>query len=199
MLFARLLSKIFDKKNGVILIDFQGQKYICGKPNLNNPLTLKLLKKNLNWKLILNPDLNFPEAYMRGEIEITNGSLLDFLTMIFEQIGRREINIYGYFFKKIWYAWRFITNYNLPGKSKVNAQSHYDIGGEKGERLYDLSRVGRDGSTTGRIPRGWSLPCEEQDLPHRSTLPHREAALLSSCSLLFCPRPGSRSGGRRIQ
>ena len=75
MLFARLLSKIF-KKNGIVLIDSEGQKYICGTPDLRNPLTLKLLKKNLNWKLSLNPDLNFPEAYMRGEIEIENGSLM---------------------------------------------------------------------------------------------------------------------------
>ena len=86
MFLARLLSKIF-KKNGIILIDFSGQKYICGKPDLKKPLTLKLLKKDLNWKLILNPDLNFPEAYMRGEILIENGSLLDFLNMTFENIG----------------------------------------------------------------------------------------------------------------
>ena len=138
MLFARLLSKIFNKKNGIVLIDSQGQKYICGKPNLNNPLTLKLLKKELNWKLILNPDLNFPEAYMRGEIEFENGSLLDFLNMAFENIGHGEINISGYIVKKILHAWRFITNYNLPGRSKFNAQSHYDIGGAKGESLYDL-------------------------------------------------------------
>ena len=77
MLFARLLSKIY-KKKGIVLIDSQGQKYICGKPNLQKPLTLKLLKKDLNWKLVLNPDLNFPEAYMHGEIEFENGSLLDF-------------------------------------------------------------------------------------------------------------------------
>ena len=138
MLFARLLSKIFNKKNGIVLIDSQGQKYICGKPNLNNPLTLKLLKKELNWKLVLNPDSNFPEAYMRGEIEFENGSLLDFLNMAFENIGHGEINISGYIVKKILHAWRFITNYNLPGRSKFNAQSHYDIGGAKGESLYDL-------------------------------------------------------------
>ena len=71
MLFARLLSKIY-KKKGIVLIDSQGQKYICGKPNLEKPLTLKLSKKNLNWKLVLNPDLNFPEAYIRGEIEFEN-------------------------------------------------------------------------------------------------------------------------------
>ena len=83
MIFASLLSKIF-KKNGVVLIDSSGQKYICGKPNLEKPLTLKLLKKNLNWKIPLNPDVNFPEAYMRGEIIIENGSLLDFLNMVFD-------------------------------------------------------------------------------------------------------------------
>ena len=80
-MLARLLSKIY-KKKGIVLIDSQGQKYICGKPDLENPLTLKLLKKDLNWKLVLNPDLNFPEAYTRGEILIENGSLLDFLNWV---------------------------------------------------------------------------------------------------------------------
>jgi len=133
MLFARLLSKIF-KKDGIILIDSQGQKYICGKPNLKNPLTLKLLKNDLNWKLVLNPDLNFPEAYMRGEIEIENGTLIDLLNMTFENIGRGEVNAFGYTIKKILYIWRFITNYNLPTKSKKNVKHHYD----RGEDLYDL-------------------------------------------------------------
>ena len=133
MLFARLLSKIF-KKEGIVLVDSQGQKYICGKPDLQKPLTIKLLKKDLNWKLVLNPDLNFPEAYIRGEIEFENGSLLDFLNMTFENIGRGEINISGFISKKILHAWRFITNYNLPTKSKKDIQYHYD----KGEDLYDL-------------------------------------------------------------
>ena len=133
MLLARLLSEIF-KKQGIILIDCHDQKYICGKPNLEKPLTPKLLKKNLNWKLVLNPDLNFPEAYIRGEIEIENGSLLDFLNMTFENIGRKEINSFGYIIKKILHAWRFMTNYNLPKKSRKDIKHHYDIG----EDLYDL-------------------------------------------------------------
>jgi len=133
MLFARLLSKIFNKK-GIILIDSQGQKYICGKPDLKNPLTVKLLKKDLNWKLTLNPDWNFPEAYTRGEIEIENGSLIDFLNLFFENIGRKEINVYGHMAKKVFHLWRFVTNHNLPTISKKNVKHHYD----KGEDLYDL-------------------------------------------------------------
>ena len=38
---------------------------------------------------------------MRGEIEIANGSLLDFFHLTFENIGRGEINIYGYTMKKL--------------------------------------------------------------------------------------------------
>ncbi len=133
MMLARLLSKIY-KKGGIILIDSESQKYICGKPDLVNPITVKLLNKNLNWKLVLNPDLNFPEAYMRGEIKIENCSLIDFLYMTFENIGRGEINAFGYFIKKILHGWRYISNYNLPGRSKKNIKHHYDIG----EELYDL-------------------------------------------------------------
>jgi len=132
-MLAKLLSKIY-KKNGVVLIDFQGQKYICGKPNLDRPITIKLLKKNLSWKLIINPDLSFPEAYMRGDIQIENASLLEFLNMTFENIGRSEINYSGYIIKKLFHVWRFISNYNFPVKSKKNVKHHYDIG----EELYDL-------------------------------------------------------------
>ena len=133
MMLARLFSKIY-KKSGIVLIDSEGQKYICGQPDLDKPITVKLLNKNLNWKLILNPDVNFPEAYMRGEIEIENASLIDFLNITFENIGRGEINVFGYLIKKILHGWRYISNYNLPGRSKKNVKHHYDIG----EELYDL-------------------------------------------------------------
>ena len=133
MMLARLLSKIY-KKSGIILIDANHQKYICGKPDFKNPIILKLLKKDLNWKLVLNPDMNFPEAYMRGEIKIENASLLEFLYMTFDNIGRSEINFSGYIIKKILHLWRICGNYNFPGRSKKNVKHHYDIG----EDFYDL-------------------------------------------------------------
>ncbi|MBA1338568.1 MAG: cyclopropane-fatty-acyl-phospholipid synthase [Pelagibacterales bacterium] len=133
MLLAKLFSKIY-KKGGIVLIDYSGQKFICGNPDLNKPLTLRILKKNLNWKLLINPDLSFPESYIKGDIKIENGTLLDFLNLTFKNLGRGEINTAGYIIKKLLHVWRFFTNYNLPIKSKKNAQHHYDIG----EDLYDL-------------------------------------------------------------
>ena len=101
MLLAKILSKIFKKESGIVLIDYSGQKYICGRPKGDNPITLKLLKKNLNWKLILNPDLNFPVAYMNGDIVIENASLLEFLNLLFKNLGNNEITRTSYFLKKI--------------------------------------------------------------------------------------------------
>ena len=110
---AELFSKIFNSE-GIILIDYSGQKYICGNPNKDKPIIVKLLKKNLNYKLILNPDLVFPEAYMNGEIIIENASLSEFLNLVFKNIGRGEITKSAYLIKKILQFWRCVSNYNFP-------------------------------------------------------------------------------------
>ena len=65
MLLARFLSKLFTKE-GIVLIDSQGQKYICGELyDKDKPLTLKLLKKDLNWKLLIYPELYLGEEYFK--------------------------------------------------------------------------------------------------------------------------------------
>ena len=137
MILARVFSNIY-KEGGIILIDSKGLKYICGNPRKENPITVRLLKENLNWKLILDPELEFPEAYMRNEIIIENASLKEFLMDLVKNLGRREFTSASYISKRIFQLWRYISNFNLPGKSRKNVEYHYDIGGEKGEKLYDM-------------------------------------------------------------
>ena len=90
MILARIFSKIY-KEDGIILVDANGQKYICGNPRKDNPITLNLLKQNLKWKLLIDPELEFPEAYMRNEIIIENSSLKDFLMGLIKNLGRNEV------------------------------------------------------------------------------------------------------------
>ena len=137
MLLARTLSRIY-KVGGIILIDHDGQKYICGQPDREKPITLKLLKKNLNWRLILDPELEFPEAYMRNEIVIENASMKEFLMDFVKNLGRNEVNSASYISKKIFQLFRYFSNFNLPGKARKNVEHHYDIGGERGEKLFDI-------------------------------------------------------------
>ena len=119
-----------------LFLKINSQKYICEIPK-DNPLTIKL-KDNLKWKLILDPELEFPEAYMRNEILILNGTLEEFLMSLIENLGRNEITTASYLSKKIFEVVRFISNFNLPGKARKNVEHHYDIGGDKGEKLYDI-------------------------------------------------------------
>ena len=98
MILARVFSKIY-RDGGIILIDSKGQKYICGNPDREKPIIIKLLKKNLNWKLVLDPEIEFPEGYMRNEIIIENASLKDFLMDLVKNLGRKEVNTSSYIFK----------------------------------------------------------------------------------------------------
>ena len=66
MQLARFLNKTI-KKGGFILTDADSKDYIIGKPD-NNPIRLKILNKNLHYKLLFHPDLYFGEAYTNGEI-----------------------------------------------------------------------------------------------------------------------------------
>ena len=66
----------------------------------DNPVTIKLLKDNLNWKLVLDPELEFPEAYMRNEIVIENASLKEFLMDLVRNLGRKEVTTASYISKK---------------------------------------------------------------------------------------------------
>ena len=137
MILARVFSNIY-KEGGIILIDSKGQKYICGNPRKDKPITIKLLKENLKWKLLVDPELEFPEAYMRGEIIVENASLKEFLMDLIQNLGREEVSTASAITKRIYQIYRYLTNFNFPGKSKKNIEHHYDIGGDRGEKLYDI-------------------------------------------------------------
>ena len=57
---------------------------------------------------------------------------------LIKNLGRSEISTTSLITKKIYQTWRTITNFNLPGKSRKNVEHHYDIGGARGEKLYDI-------------------------------------------------------------
>ena len=122
------------KEDGFIIVDANNDKYVIGKPEKENPITIRLLDKKLNFKLIFSPALYFGEAYTSGSIKIENGSLTEFLNIIFKNFGRREITNFDYILNKIRGTYRFLTNFNFILKSKKNVAHHYDIS----EKLYDL-------------------------------------------------------------
>tara|TARA_A100001037_G_scaffold294723_1_gene312869 strand:- start:360 stop:1547 length:1188 start_codon:yes stop_codon:yes gene_type:complete len=133
MSLVSFLNNLF-KYDGFVLIDSNSNKFVIGKPQKEKPITVKLLDKNLNYKLLLYPDLYFGEAYTDGSLVIENGTLTEFLEIALRNIGRKDINIYGKIFNKLKGTYRYLTNFNKIIKSKKNVSHHYDIS----EKLYDL-------------------------------------------------------------
>jgi cyclopropane-fatty-acyl-phospholipid synthase len=132
MQLARFLNSVFTK-GGFILTDASNNKYIIGDPN-NNPIKVKILNPNLNYKLLFHPDLYFGEAYTNGEIIIENGTLTDFLDLALMNFGRGDLNFFSYLINMLRGSYRYLTNFNFIKKSKMNVSHHYDISDE----LYDL-------------------------------------------------------------
>ena len=92
--------------------------------------------KNELTKICNEPGIS--ENELRNEIEIENASMKDFLMDLVKNLGRGEISTTSLIAKKMFQAWRTVTNFNLPGKSRKNVEHHYDIGGARGEKLYDI-------------------------------------------------------------
>ena len=133
MQLARFLNKLF-KEDGFILIDANLKKYIIGTPQNKDPIVLKILNKNLHYKLLFRPVLYFGEAYSNGEIKIENGTLTEFLDLALKNIGRGELNFFSQLINKLSGSYRYLTNFNFIKKSKMNVSHHYDLSDD----LYDL-------------------------------------------------------------
>ena len=125
MYLASFLNKVF-KVGGFILVDANSKEYLIGQPDKNS-IKLKILNKNLHYKLLFHPDLYFGEAYTDGEILIENGTLTDFLDLALMNIGRGEVNFFSYLINRLRGSYRYLTNFNFIKKSKMNVSHHYDI------------------------------------------------------------------------
>ena len=133
MYLSNFLNRLI-KDDGFELIDANSKSYLIGKPKKENPIRFKILDKTLHWKLLINPDLYLGEGYTDGSIVIENGTLTEFLDIAIKNIGRDSANSITNTLDKFRRIYRYITNFNLIGKSKQNVAHHYDIS----NKFYDL-------------------------------------------------------------
>ena len=82
MLLANFLKRLI-KKRGFVLEDAHGEEHIIGDKEYAEKIKLKILNKDLHYKLLLDPDLYFGEAYTQGEIYFKKGDLTSFLDIAF--------------------------------------------------------------------------------------------------------------------
>ncbi len=132
MLFQKLMQKVVEKGN-LRIIDARGRTFDCGDGS-GRRCTMRLHKRLLDYKLVLNPPLYLAEAYMEGDITLDEGTLRDFIATMarnYEQLENNRLVSLGFALGR--HTRRF-KQYNPIGKAQRNVAHHYDLSGE----LYDL-------------------------------------------------------------
>ena len=132
MLLARLLSQVI-RIGRLELVDAAGEQHVFGE-TAEPAVSVRLHDPALHWKLIANPRLNVPEAYMAGTLTIERGSLYDLL----ELLTRNDVQMMGSAgWRFVWQVARLtrrLHQHNPITRSRRNVAHHYDLSDE----LYDL-------------------------------------------------------------
>ncbi len=132
MLFQKLLQKVV--RNGNLrLIDSRGQVHDCGDGS-GPRCTMRIHRRWLEFKLVLNPPLYLGEGYMDGEITLEEGTLRDFIAILARNYPNVESNRLVRFGFALSGHVRRLKQYNPVGKARQNVAHHYDLSGQ----LYDL-------------------------------------------------------------
>lgn len=87
-------------------------------------------------RLLLNPQFEAGEAYMEGRLTVEEGTLNDFLDLLFRSIGLRPL---GYpplsgVTERLRYLGRRLRQFNHVSRAQRNVEQHYDLS----DTLYDL-------------------------------------------------------------
>ena len=133
MLLARLLSR-FVRIGRLELIDAAQRRHVfAGSPGPT--VTMRLHDRALHRKLVVNPHLYLPEAYMDGTLTVEDGG--DIYALIELMVRNDEAMVDDPLWRLIARMRRLtrrLHQYNPVPRSRQNVAHHYDLS----DRLYDL-------------------------------------------------------------
>lgn len=132
LLLHILLNRLI-RDGELIVINAAGGTHRFGRPGSTPRVTLRLRDNALHWKLVINSQLRFGEAYIDGNITLEEGSVRDFA-----EIAARNL-VAGSLLPLRMPAWlrlviRPLQQHNPVRQARANAAHHYD----KPDRLYEL-------------------------------------------------------------
>jgi cyclopropane-fatty-acyl-phospholipid synthase len=132
MLLATVLSRTL-RIGRLTLIDATGRRHeFAGEPGPQ--ATVRLRDPALHWKLLANPRLYVPEAYMDGTLTVEEGSLYDFIDLLVANDAALDDSAAMRLATAGKRLVRRLHQYNPVARSRRNAAHHYDLS----DQLYEL-------------------------------------------------------------
>jgi cyclopropane-fatty-acyl-phospholipid synthase len=126
-LFGRYLRKLI-RQGCLRVVDVEGKEHRFGSTDSQaEPLTITLRKRSLYWKLALHPGLYLGEAYMAGDLIVSQGTIYEFLSLCGRNIALRKSGRKGVLWRIALAAFYHLTQWNSLAKSRRNVAHHYDL------------------------------------------------------------------------
>ncbi len=100
--------------------------YGQGEPEISIEIKTKAAER----ALFFNPELAIGEAFMDGDLEISGGSVYEFLELLFKNTQVAELRGVPAMLRKINFLLRRIHQFNSQLRSRQNVAHHYDLNGD---------------------------------------------------------------------
>jgi cyclopropane-fatty-acyl-phospholipid synthase len=137
-IFNRALKQLV-QTGQLTVTEVSGRKHVYGD-GTGQPAGFKFTNRRAPMKILLDPDRILCEAYMDGEIELTEGTIYDLLDVLLRNVERRSAPGASKFFNQLRIAMKRLDQYNPVGKAKANVAHHYDLSGALYELFLDRDR-----------------------------------------------------------
>jgi len=116
------------------LIDWRGSSDTYGDGQ-EEEIVIRIHDQKTGWRLLLDPQLEAGEAYMEGRLTIEQGTLHDFLDLLFRSIGLKALHYpMSGITERLRDLMRGFHQFNPVARSLRNVAHHYDLS----DNLYAL-------------------------------------------------------------
>lgn len=138
-----LLNLFFKKliQHGTLTIEEpNGRCHIYEGPHPGGRSGIRLLDNSIAGQMARSPRLEVPQAYVDGRLEITEGTLYDFLELCAINIELMDEQMQGSLLRWIMDSLTNFQHHNPLARAQKNVAHHYDLSGELFDLFLDTDR-----------------------------------------------------------
>lgn len=130
------MSKTFSKfvashiTTGHLILTFPDGSQANFGDGTGTTVAARIIDKKTMRRLAMNPELAFGESFMDGTFRMEQGSIYDFLELVFRNTHVSKLTGIPGLARKAFGLFNRLTGYNSISKSKSNVAHHYDLNGD---------------------------------------------------------------------
>lgn len=91
-------------------------------------VALRLNDPSLDWRIMLNPELRFAEAYMDGGLDIVEGDVRDLVAIFYVNKRQFDMTPNQIFINGLVRWAKRLQQHNSISRARANVKAHYDLG-----------------------------------------------------------------------